>query len=206
VLLARARSLKSVEETRALYHDWAPTYDADVFGTLHITGSDRIADLLAAALPGRDARLIDLGCGTGRVGERLKAHGFSRIDGLDLSSDMLKVAAIKGAYRGLIEADLTRPLPFASATYDAAVSAGTFTRGHVGPAALAEVLRIVKPGGLIAVVVADAVWEVGGFASAFGSLVRSGRIAVLADNHEAIVADGPPEAHFVMLRVGNQDL
>ena len=63
--VARARSLSSVEDAVALYGEWASTYDDDVFAELGFTGSVRIAELLARALPDLDQPVVDLGCGTG---------------------------------------------------------------------------------------------------------------------------------------------
>lgn len=202
-MLARARALAGPEEARLLYRDWAETYDADVFGALRVTGSDRIADLLAAALPDRRARVIDLGGGTGHVAERLRRHGFADIDGLDLSPEMLAVALRRGLYRTAIVADLNQPLAIASASYDAAVSAGTFTSGHVGPRALGEVCRIVRPGGLIAAVIADAVWRQGGFEAELSRHCAAGRFSILANTHEPIVSGGEPQARFLVCRVGD---
>ncbi len=104
----RARSISSVDEAAALYRDWASTYDDDVFGTLAFTGSGRIAELLVAFLADRAQPVIDLGCGTGAVGRRLAELGVSTIDGLDLSPEMLAVAATTGAYRNLSIADLNQ--------------------------------------------------------------------------------------------------
>jgi len=200
-MLARARGLKGSAEARALYRDWAAQYDADVFDTLKVTGSDRIADLLAQHLPAPDAAVIDLGCGTGHVAARLKAHGLTVIDGLDLSPEMLEVARGKGLYRDLIAADLNHALAIADARYDAAISAGTFTSGHVGAGALAEIMRILRPGGLLAVTIADTVWQEGGFDAVIAGLAASGRIAILSDTHEPIVAGGEPQARFIVCRI-----
>ncbi|MGJ8557897.1 MAG: class I SAM-dependent DNA methyltransferase, partial [Sulfitobacter geojensis] len=68
------------------------------------------------------------------------------MDALDISPDMLAVAAEKGLYRDTIVGDLTGRLDIATGTYDAIVSSGTFTHGHVGPDALDEVIRIAKQG------------------------------------------------------------
>ncbi len=200
-MLARARGLASTEDARALYRDWAAHYDADVFASLKVVGSDRIADLLAAHLSERQAAIIDLGCGTGQVAARLKTHGIALIDGLDLSPEMLEVARGKGLYRELIAADLNRPLAIPDARYDAAVSAGTFTTGHVGAGALAEVLRIVRPGGLVAVAIADSVWHDGGFDEALARLAASGRIDILSDTHEPIIEGSEPQARFIVCKV-----
>ena len=60
-----------------MYRDWAVHYDLDVFGTLGFTGTDRIVDLLAEHVPDRESAVLDLGCGTGAAGVRLRAHGFT---------------------------------------------------------------------------------------------------------------------------------
>ena len=131
--IGRARAVRSTADAAALYRDWAIDYDADVFGTAGVTGTDRIADLLARHVPDRSAPLLDLGCGTGAAGVRLSALGFTAIDGVDLSPEMLAIAAAKGVYRSLVVADLNWPLPVRPGTYTGSVSAGTFRDGHVGP-------------------------------------------------------------------------
>ena len=195
----RARGLASPAEAQAFYRDWASRYDADVYDELKITGTARIAALLGAHLTDRAARIIDLGCGTGAAGAELKRAGFEHIDGLDLSPEMLAVARSKGIYRHLLAADLLAPLAVADGAYFAAISAGTFTTGHVGAAALPEVLRIVRPDGLIACVVAHSFWQAGGFEAMIGELTRTGEVRILHDSVEPVRQDGPPEGHFLVL-------
>jgi predicted TPR repeat methyltransferase len=192
--IARARSLASVEENEALYREWAATYDRDVFDTLGFTGSGRIADLLASYVPGRSTEVIDLGCGTGAVGVRLAALGFERIDGVDLSTEMLDIARAKGVYRSVATLDLTKPLK-PTRRYGAAISAGTFTSGHVGPVAIAEIVKLLTPGAVLAWVIASTVW-----ASFEQVLVASG-IDILHSSVEAIRAGGAPEAVMLVGRL-----
>jgi predicted TPR repeat methyltransferase len=193
-LIAKARALSSVEENEALYRQWAATYDRDVFDTLGFTGSDRIADLLASYLPTRSTEVLDLGCGTGAIGVRLAALGFGRIDGVDLSPEMLDIARAKGAYHCLTAMDLTKPIT-PTHQYGAAISAGTFTSGHVGPSAIAEIAKLLAPGAVLAWVIASSVW-----ASFQRALVDSG-IEILHQSVEAIRTNGAPEAVMLVGRL-----
>lgn len=200
-MFERARRLASPGEALRLYRAWARDYDRDVYGALRFTGTARIAALLAEHVPDRAQRVIDLGCGTGAAGEALRRLGFERLDGLDLSPDMLAVARTKSVYDALTAADLLQPLPFGDDSFDAAISAGTFTTGHVDATALPEIVRIVRPNGLIACVVADGFWEAGGFAQAFEALQQSDRVSMVHDSLEPVRQDGPPEGRFMVLRV-----
>jgi SAM-dependent methyltransferase len=195
----RARSLASPAEAQAHYREWARHYDADVYGEIKVTGTARIAALLGEYLSDRTAAIIDLGCGTGAAGAELKRLGFAAIDGLDLSPEMLAVARSKAIYRNLLAADLLAALAIADGAYDAAISAGTFTTGHVGAGALPEILRIVRPQGLIACVVADGFWQTGRFETAFQELKNAGQIRALHDSLEPVRRDGPPEGRFLVL-------
>ena len=196
----RARAIASPAEAKALYSEWASRYDGDVYGEFKVTGTARIAALLASHLTDRSASIIDLGCGTGAAGAELKRAGFADTDGLDLSPEMLAVARSKAIYRHLVAADLLAPLAIADGAYDAAISAGTFTTGHVGAAAIPEVVRIVRPQGLIACVIARSFWQAGGFETMIRELTEAGRLRILHDSLEPVREDGPPEGHFLVLQ------
>jgi hypothetical protein len=75
---------RSPDETRALYTDWAATYDADVTGAGYATPK-RLAEALAAHVPDPTAPLLDFGCGTGLSGRALHAAGFTTLDGTDIT-------------------------------------------------------------------------------------------------------------------------
>lgn len=177
-LLERAYTLKSPRQALALYHDWASTYDKHLEEGLQYIGPAEIAGLLAEALADRTALVLDVGCGTGLVGEYLVAHGFSAIDGLDFSPQMLAVAAQKALYRELIQANLNGDLDLPDQIYDAAISCGTFTHGHVGAGALDEILRLLKPGGVFACTIHRDIWHEAGFATRISQLSAGGTIAL----------------------------
>ena len=94
-------------------------------------------------------RSLDVGCGTGLVGEYLNILGYTDLDGLDLSEGMLKAARSKGLYRNLYQMKIGDPLDLPTDGYGVVITTGTFTVGHVGPEGYAELFRIVRPGGLI---------------------------------------------------------
>ena len=67
--------------------------------------SDRLFELFNGDI--RDVKVLDLGAGTGLVGEALHNKGFRNIDALEASAGMLKVAGEKGIYDKLYNEYLT---------------------------------------------------------------------------------------------------
>lgn len=190
-LLRRAYELGDQDEGQQLYSQWAPTYDATMVDGLGYVSPQRLVERLAAAVAWRDRPVLDVGCGTGLVGDELVANGFSAIDGLDLSAEMLEVARARGTYGQLLQADLTQPLPIADAAYEAVVCNGTFTSGHVDARCLAELIRILVPGGVLAAAVHHAVWDTFGFAEAFERLTAAGVLAPIEVVESAYYATSP---------------
>ena len=116
------------------------------------------------------------------MGVALRTTGPWTVDGLDLSAEMLGEARVKVAgegdpvYRHLHEGALTATLDIPSGAYDAVVSSGTFTHGHVGPTAFDELYRITRPGGLFAIGINPDHFTNLGFADRFVDDVAAGRI------------------------------
>jgi predicted TPR repeat methyltransferase len=199
-LLLRARTLANAAEAREFYDAWAETYDEDVYKTLRITGTARIAVLLHKFARGPAMSILDAGCGTGAGGQELRHLGFTIIDGLDLSPGMLAVARRRGVYRHLFAADLLKPLALRPESYDAILSAGTFTAGHVDSSPLRGLLGAVKPQGLLAIVVASGFWSSGGFEAAIAGLSAEQAIELLHCDQGPIAADGEDRGYFLILR------
>lgn len=132
------------------YSQWAASYDTDS-ASYGYRGPRAAVATLARHLAQRSARILDVGCGTGQVGELLAGEGYVNVDGVDISQVMLDVASAKRCYRSLAMADVDRLSveAFPDDRYDCAVCVGTFTPNHVGLAGLAETLRVVRPGGLL---------------------------------------------------------
>ncbi|MFF9478647.1 class I SAM-dependent methyltransferase [Streptomyces sp. NPDC014733] len=107
--------------------------------------------LLDAAGVRAGSALLDVGCGTGAVTARALARG-ARVTAVDAEADMVRrTAAVAGPAGGaeVHRAALPR-LPFPDGAFDTV--AGNFVLNHVGRprAALAELCRVVRPGGRIA--------------------------------------------------------
>ena len=190
-LLARAYSLRSEKDSRALYRDWATTYDQTMVDALQYRSPTVVAEMLRPHLTSRQARVLDIGCGTGLAGRALAAYGFSAIEGLDLSPEMAQVAADSGAYRAFVMADLNAVLPVQDASYDAAMCCGTFTTGHVSARCLDEVLRILRPGAPFAFTVKLSEWETLGFGAKIAALVESGALRVDRATPDRLYANSP---------------
>jgi predicted TPR repeat methyltransferase len=178
-LLKRAYSLRDQRDGQELYAEWAETYDTTMVAGLGYVAPTFFADRFAAVVPWRDGLVLDVGCGTGLVGEALSMHGFVRLEGLDLSEAMLAQAARRGIYQRQTIADLTLPLELTDDSFDAVVCSGTFTSGHVTAECLDELVRVLRAGGILAASVHNAVWESGGFVQAFDRLQHAGRLELI---------------------------
>lgn len=163
-----AYTLRTPADSVRHYRDWAGHYDRDFAAEMDYR-SPAVVAAAFAALGGRGP-VLDVGAGTGLVAEALARKGIGPADGIDISAEMLAVGAAKGVYRATILADLTRALPIENSVYSGVISAGTFTHGHVGPEAFGDLLRVARPGAVFAVTVHAAVYEQGGFATAFQRL------------------------------------
>jgi phosphatidylethanolamine/phosphatidyl-N-methylethanolamine N-methyltransferase len=136
------------DAVRTAYRRWAVFYDA-VFGTVSSIARHRAIDAVNA-LPGR--RVLEMGVGTGLalpLYDRAK-----RVTGIDLSSDMLARAQDRVARQGLTHVEDLLELDaedtgLPSASFD--IAAAMFVASVVpNPRALlAEMRRVVRPGGVL---------------------------------------------------------
>lgn len=134
------------EAAEKFYDAWAETYDEELAENGYVTPR-RCARALAAAMPERNLPVLDLGCGTGLSGVALRAEGFSIIDGWDPSSEMLRRAEGRDAYRVLRQIEPDLPLSAASGAYAAVVAAGVLSPGLAPPEAIGQVLGFLPKGG-----------------------------------------------------------
>ncbi len=131
---------------RQMFDAIAPRYD--VMNKAMTFGLDsywrRRALGLARLRPG--GRVLDLACGTGDFARLLAGRPMSPI-GLDYSAGML--AAAQAGSAPLCQADAAR-LPFADGTFDGVVSGFALRNFSDLEATFAELGRILRPGGRVA--------------------------------------------------------
>ncbi len=182
--LDEAYAVETVEDNRRLYARWADSYD-DTFLTTHgYVYHESVVSVLERRLSAcaHDFPVLDVGCGTGVVGIELRRRGYEPVDGIDLSPEMLGVAAAKttpsgfSVYRHLHAVDLTEPIDLPLHNAIGLVSAGTFTHGHVGPEPIARLVDLLCAGGHAAIGVNRDVFSSGGFDDMVRSLEAADRI------------------------------
>jgi predicted TPR repeat methyltransferase len=165
-------------ETQAHYAKWAGSYDQDLDQNRYAQ-PERCADAVERFVPGRDARVLDLGCGTGLAGAALRCRGYTSIVGCDYSPEMLAEAAKTEAYGRLFEADLNaHPLAIPDNSYDLIVAVGVVGGGHVHADVVDEVVRILVDGRSFVICLNEPWWFEGSLQAKIGELEVSGAIVV----------------------------
>jgi SAM-dependent methyltransferase len=124
--------------------------------------SRRLAEAVLDVLPlPAGAAVLDAGCGTGALAAAVAARdAAARITGVDVSPAFVAAARAQVPAARVLAADVTR-LPLRDAAFDAAFSLLVLQFVPDRAAAMAEMARVTRPGGLVAA----AMWDfTGGFA------------------------------------------
>ncbi|WP_163849745.1 class I SAM-dependent DNA methyltransferase [Pseudooceanicola aestuarii] len=129
------------------YDRWSHSYDDDLRQAGYATPT-RVAQALKDA--GGSGPVLDFGCGTGLSGAALHAAGFDRIDGLDVSAEMLERAADKGIYRRVIHVRPDDDLPVQRGDYAAIVATGVIGAGAAPLSVFDALLAVLGTGALLA--------------------------------------------------------
>ncbi|MEP3786192.1 methyltransferase domain-containing protein [Ascidiaceihabitans sp.] len=136
-------------ETRTgaeLYDAWASTYNAEITQNGYVTPT-RCAQALAQCNAALDSPVLDFGCGTGLSGLAMSAAGFSYIDGMDVSTDMLKQAAQTGVYRNLHQTDPNTEAQITNGAYSAVAAVGVIGAGAAPVSVFHAIMNALPKGG-----------------------------------------------------------
>ena len=139
---------------RDMFSQIAPRYDLLnhlLSFNIDRTWRARVARRVSHILQRPDARVLDLCCGTGDLMLALQERSPARILGSDFCHPMLVSAASKSGNRApLFEADALH-LPLADGALDLVTMAFGFRNLANYEKGLAELRRVVRPGGTIAI-------------------------------------------------------
>jgi demethylmenaquinone methyltransferase/2-methoxy-6-polyprenyl-1,4-benzoquinol methylase len=150
-------------KVREMFTKIAPRYD--LLNHLLSLQMDRMwrartAQILRPILEKEDARILDLCCGTGDLAFALQRKAKGRVWGADFAHTMLVRAQEKSVIAQnekangwkipFVESDALR-LPFANGSFDLVTAAFGFRNLANYGAGLAEIGRVLKPGGTVAI-------------------------------------------------------
>ena len=147
------------ERTRNFFDEtaggWSSRYDRDLNMALR---RKRFAEALQPRLTA-PADVLDFGCGSGVIGRHLAGYGY-RMTGCDLSAAMIEQARAadlshSAKWVALEKVPPAALLPFDDSSFDAVISSSVLEYVGTVDTTLAEVGRILRPGGWVLATVPD---------------------------------------------------
>lgn len=177
---------KTDEELQKVYDTWSNDYLKDTANAGYVAPPNTCKVFrknFPANLDPKTAKVLDCGCGTGLVADYLVtgASGqpgdekFLNLHGLDFSPGMLdKARDSNKPYVSLQQGNVLETLAIKDNDFDALISVGMFTSGNVGPSALEQLMRIVKPGGAVTISIQDHIFIPEGFPAEIERLEKKG--------------------------------
>jgi len=108
----------------SLFDQYAPRFDHALVEKLGYRVPELLRDALLRAGHSHFPHVLDLGCGTGLMGQAIRPHA-GQLSGVDLSAGMLRQARAKGIYDQLEKADIAA-MPLVSQRFDLILAADVF--------------------------------------------------------------------------------
>jgi ubiquinone/menaquinone biosynthesis C-methylase UbiE len=194
------RASDSTSEVAHAYDRWSRRYDDDRNATRDLDAQV----LREAPLDLAGARVLELGCGTGKNSAWLATHAVELV-ALDFSAGMLAVARrrVQSPTARFVEHDITRPWPVESSTMDAVV--GNLVLEHIRDLAsvYAEVARVLKPGGRLFLCELHPYRQLRGGQAHFLDVETNAMVPVTAFPHTVSeYVNGALDAGFILRRLG----
>lgn len=178
------------QDVKSHYNEIAEGYNTFLQETNYVL-SDLVAQEVVDFYHDVAARVVDIGCGTGKLGIALKTLKKGMIiDGIDFSNSMLDIAKETEVYDALYSVDVKTNLFEITKKYDALISSGVFTPGHLDHNDLLNLVDLVNPQGRVFVSVKKDYFDSTGFDSALDEAVSNGVIHSLGYT-ETLIWDNP---------------
>jgi SAM-dependent methyltransferase len=136
-----------IVDVREGYGEWVRTYEQTVLDEMDLRLLERLRGVDSAAAND----VLDLACGTGRIGAWLRSRTQAGIDGVDLTPGMMERAEARGLYRSLRVADV-RDTALPASGFDIAVV--SLADEHIPEldGVYREAARVLRPGGTFVLV------------------------------------------------------
>ncbi len=131
-------------DNRNYYDEFAASYERHRHHGYHAF-LDELETTLVRRYLTQDTKLLEAGCGTGLLLNRMRQHAGSTV-GVDLSRGMLSKARQRNL--DVVQGSVTA-LPFADAAFDLVCSFKVLAHVEAIEQALAEMTRVLRPGGIL---------------------------------------------------------
>ena len=144
------KSLNPYIDNNEIYNQWAKNYDKYV-DSLEYNGPRNIVSFFKKKFENKNKfKILDFGCGTGKVGEELRKQLNNKdfyLEGIDISAKMIDIAISKKVYNKNTLVDLTKTIY--NEKYDYILSSGVFLEGHVSIKNINRLFDLLKKNGLL---------------------------------------------------------
>lgn len=134
----------------------------------------------------RTARVLDIGSGTGVIGQALQQAGFNDLHALDVSTNFLDAVRERGFYCEHHNFFLGRGVDKfpneLKGTYDVVTASGVWMPGHMPNKALEDVHVALKDGGLLVTAMRNTMWQYNveeGYKEKFEQMINEGLFEVV---------------------------
>lgn len=188
---------RPVEETIAVYADWADNYEIEV-----VARGYRTPDRLAKALTNfttTDVDVLDFGCGTGIGGAALRRAGFTSVDGTDVTAEMLAKADARGIYRKTWHSSPT-DMGFSKGAYPVIAAIGVISLGAAPANTLPPLVAQLEKDGLLAMSFNDPTLADETYIDALKTEVSDGHVEVVFREHGPHLDDVGMGSDVIILR------
>lgn len=189
--------MNSDNEAKTYYDEFSERYDQGRHQGYHALIDELEIRSIKPYLAG--SKVLEAGCGTGLILERLEKAGTHSVTGFDMSEGMLQKATSRGF--PVICASVTE-IPFSNDTFDVTCSFKVLPHVPNIGRALSELVRVTKPGGIIAAEFYNP-WSVRFLSKWFAGPQPIGKLRNEADIHTrwdsplSIKRYLPPNVHWI---------
>ena len=141
---------KQIDNLINHYDKWAADFD-EIYGYIGWMDLNKKCTF-EKYLEGKDLAILDVACGTGVTSQYLRSLGYTNIDGVDWSINMVNKAKENNVYENVKQGRITKTesLDCPSNGYDGIICMGGIARNEIlTEYSLPDFIRISKPGGIV---------------------------------------------------------